>query len=504
MRFRKGKSINDDELINGSFSEKQTNPPDINRLRELFEKSRDVQFVSYQFNHFPIMLIYCSGLISNDMMYNSIPQRLEAFFSRLHSKPTKKDIMERLYLPSIGMIETDEQAISDIFAGKLFLDFGVEGTIFSVDISERPQRKPEETKTEVDVLGPRDNFIEDISINIALIRKRLRTASLVIEPFEIGRRTKTKVSVLFIEDIADKEIFQQIKKKLDGIDIDGLFSGTQLEELINESPWAMFPRYSYTGRPDFAVQSLLKGRFIILIDGVTYAYVTPINLFFLLKGGEDKEVFYAFNSFQRLMRITAVVIATLLPGFWVALTAFHQNQIPFTFLATIVESRRGVPLSTSVEVLLMLLIFEIFREAGMRLPMAIGQTLSVIGGLIIGDAAIRAGLTSPATLVVIAGSTIATFTLTNQSLAGTVSILRFFIVILVSFLGFFGFFVGLYFILVYLANIRTFGVPYMGLVTRIDARNILKSILRLPDAIIKRRPSTLNPEDSSRKGEDSP
>ena len=334
---------------------------------------------------------------------------------------------------------------------------------------------------------------------MALIRKRLRTNTLMSETFELGKRTKTKVAILYIEDIANKEIFQQIKGKLLDTETDGVFSGTQLEELLNDNAYSLFPRHAYTGRPDFAVETLLNGRFVLLIDGVAYAYITPINLFYLLKSAEDKETTFIYTSFERMMRIAGLFIAAFLPGLWVALTAFHQNQLPLTFLATVVESRRGVPLPTSLEAILMLLIFEIFREAGMRLPMAIGQTLSVIGGLIIGDAAIRAGLTSPAMLVVVAGSTIATFTLINQSLIGTVSLIRFFVIILVSFFGFFGFFVSIFFVGIYMAKIRTFGIPYLDFAENMYLGNFLKSTSRLPE---QKRASTLNnpaPNDSTRK-----
>ncbi|WHY76871.1 spore germination protein [Neobacillus sp. WH10] len=468
-------------------------------LRELFKKNEDVKFEPFTFNQHKVMLTYCQGLVRNEMLYQTVPERLEALFSQLQVEPSKEKILELLRLPSLKLVENEDEAVSEIFSGKLLLNFNIPGSIFLVDISERPQRNPEETKTEVSILGPRDNFIEDISINIALIRKRLRTTSLASKSLEIGRRTRTKVSVLYIDDITNKEILQNIMEKLSAIDIDGLFSGTQLEELLDKNPFGLFPRHAYSGRPDFAVQSLLNGRIIILIDGIAYAYITPVNLFYLLKSTEDKEQNYAFNSFERLMRVFGILVATFLPGFWVALSSFHQNQLPLTLLATIVESRRGVPLPTALEALLMLLIFELFREAGLRLPTAVGQTLSVIGGLIIGDAAIRAGLTNPAMLVVISGSTIATFTLVNQWLIGTISIIRFFVIFCVSLFGFFGFFISIYIILIYIAKIRIFGVPYLGLVTRIDMMNILKTVFRLPDSKKVSRVNSLNPNDPTRK-----
>jgi spore germination protein KA len=497
MRFFKQKRY-DSEPIRSDNKEKPVKPIDEQTVKHLFGKCEDIKFEPFHFNEHKVLLVYCTGLVSTEMLYNVVPRRLEIFFTKLDGNLKTEEVMGRLHLPSIILVENEEQAISEIFSGKLFIVFGEE-YVFSVDISDRPQRSPEETKNEVTILGPKDNFIEDLTVNMALVRKRLRTPTLLSKSLTIGRRSKTKVSVLYMDDISDKEILSEIMGKLESIDIEGIFSGTQLEELINDETYALFPRHAYTGRPDFAVQSLLNGRFIILIDGVSYAYITPINLFYLLKSSEDKENTYIYSSFERIIRIVGLSIAAFLPGFWVAMTSFHQNQLPITLLATVVEARRGVPFPTSLEAILMLLLFELFREAGLRLPTAVGQTLSVIGGLIIGDAAIRAGLTSPAMLVIIAGSTIATFTLANQALIGIISLIRFFIILSVSLLGFFGFFLSIFLVFIYIANIRTFGVPYFGLVTRIEITNILKSLFRLPEKKKSIRPSMLNPQDSTRQ-----
>lgn len=498
MPFFKQKRLNNLPFQSDSKTQ-PTKRIDEQSLKHLFGKCEDIKFEPFHFKEHKVLLVYCTGLVSTEMLYNVVPRRLEMFFSQLDKELKKEEVKERLHLPSISLVEDEEQAVSEIFSGKLFIVFGTEDYVFSVDISDRPQRSPEETKNEVTILGPKDNFIEDITVNMALVRKRLRTSTLLSKSLTIGKRSKTKVSVLYMEDISDKEILHEIMEKLESIDIEGIFSGTQLEELINDEPYAFFPRHAYTGRPDFAVQSLLNGRFIILIDGVSYAYITPINLFYLLKSSEDKENTYIYSSFERIIRIVGLSIAAFLPGFWVAMTSFHQNQLPITLLATVVEARRGVPFPTSLEAILMLLLFELFREAGLRLPTAVGQTLSVIGGLIIGDAAIRAGLTSPAMLVIIAGSTIATFTLANQALIGTISLIRFFVILSVSLLGFFGFFLSIFLVFIYIANIRTFGVPYFGLVTRIEFKNIIKSIFRLPEKKNSIRPSTLNPQDSTRQ-----
>lgn len=468
-------------------------------IKTLFEQCSDVVFSTLQFGNHEVTLVYCVGLISNDMLHKTVPLRLAEFF-RNPLEETINNSIHLLQLPSLQVIENIEKAEKEVFSGKLLLIFNKSDIVYSVDISDRPQRNPEETSIEVSIKGPRDNFIEDIVVNQALIRKRLRTTSLICEPFEVGKRTKTKVSLLFMKDIADPTIITQIRTKIMHLDLDGLHSGTQLGELINNNPYSIFPRHTYTGRPDFAVQSLLNGRFVVLIDGVSYAYLAPINLFFLLKSSEDIEANYFYGAFERLIRVVGISVAVFLPAFWVALTTFHQNQIPFSLLATVIESRKGVPLPSSLEAILMLLLFEVFREAGLRLPLAVGQTLSVIGGLIIGDAAIRAGLTSPAMLVVIAGSTVATFTLVNQTLAGIVSLFRILIILLVSLLGFFGFFVSVFILGTMVARINSFGVPYLHIALNLSMKNVLKAIIKIPEQKVTKRPSSLNPNDSTKKG----
>ncbi|HHY74286.1 MAG TPA: spore germination protein [Bacillus bacterium] len=468
------------------------------RLKETFEQCSDVIFSTLQFHQHDVTFIYCSGLIDHEMFYKTIPLRLEEYFQS--TDELTNHAIEKLQLPSLRLIENLEQVENEIFSGKLLLYFKSINVIYSVNISNKPQRKPEETSLEISFKGPRDNFIEDIIVNHALIRKRLPTASFVSEKFEIGRRTKTKVSLLYMKDVANQSILPQIRDKINAINIDGLYSGTQLGELIHDNPYSIFPRYSYTGRPDFAVESLLSGRFVILIDGIPYALLTPVTLFFLLKTAEDSETHFFYNAFERTLRTVSIFVSVLLPGFWVALTSFHQNQIPFTLLATIIEARKGVPLPTALEALLMLLLFEVFREAGMRLPLSIGQTFSVIGGLIIGDAAIRAGLTSPAMLVIIAGSTIATFTLVNQTLIGVVSLMRFLILIVSSLFGFFGLFVSIFFFIIFIVRVRSFGVPYLQMATNLSLVNIIKTLLKVPSKMDTKRPSSVKPNDETRQG----
>lgn len=473
------------------------NVMDANRLKQLFHKSADVQFQIYTFNQRKVMFITCEAMIDQHLLNDVIVERVQLFFNALEELPFEDAVTTHLHIPSLQKVEAEGEIVSGVYAGNVLLYFENYHVIYSSNIKKKPNRNPEETKSEVLVKGPRDNFIEDISTNIALIRKRMPTNSLCVEKFELGKRTKTSVAILYLDDIADQEILTGIKEKINKIDVDIIYSGNILMEHIDNRS-LLFPTHDYTGRPDYAMQYLARGRFVILIDGVAYGVIIPMNFFVLFKTGEDNENSIVFSSFERLIRVAGLLIGTLLPAFWLALTTFHQSQLPVLLLATVVETNTGLPLTTTLEMLLMIFMFELFREFGLRLPAAIGGTISVVGGLIIGDAAIRAGITSPAMIVIIATSMISSYTLVNQSLVATVSILRLFFIFLTAFFGLFGFFVAFYFIVLYLANMRTFGVPYLAFASDLSWSTIIRSIFRPSEKYYKERPHDLNPKDKTR------
>ena len=434
----------------------------LNTLKQLFQNSADIHFQEYVFLQHKVQFITCEAMIDQQLLHDVIVRRVQVLFDNLGEKSLQETVYTELHIPNLTKVQDKTEAISLVYTGHLLLYFEEEQLLLSSNIAKKPNRTPEETRMEVLVKGPRDNFIEDISVNIALLRKRLPTNSLCVEKMEIGKRSKTAVAILYFDDIVDMEILKGIKRQLKAVDTDIVFSGDLLMERVNKDT-SLFPKSDYTGRPDFAVQALVSGRFLIFVDGVAYAVITPVSLFLLLKSGEDSEYPIFFSSIERILRIVGILIGLLLPAFWLALTTYHQNQLPLQLLATVVQARTGLPLPSSVEMILMLLMFELFREAGLRLPSVIGGTISVVGGLIIGDAAIRAGVTSPEMIVIIAVSTIASYTLVNQSLVTTVSILRIVFILFSGFLGLFGFFISLFFVLLYLSNIRIFGYPYMDI-----------------------------------------
>ncbi|GGG51333.1 spore germination protein [Paenibacillus radicis (ex Gao et al. 2016)] len=434
-------------------------------------------------------IVSCGGMVDMQTLFIALPPNLDRIAMWIEEGRKSEEDDSDDFKWSAGVIgmrlplssDKDVEGLyTSLFSGSVIAVHNESGMVFGFDLSDQPGRQPEESTMELSLKGPRDGFIEKIGTNIALVRKRLRTPDLHCQYWSIGRETHTEVALLHIKGKAEPGLVEEARRRLHNIDIEALNSASQLEDLISDRPYSLFPLVEYIGRPDYVVQSLLKGKVAFLVDGSPSAIIAPANLLLLTKSPEDFHLPYYFVSLERLLRIAGLILALCLPGFWVSLSAFNIDQIPFTLLATVTISRIGLPMSATMEMFLMLTIFELFREAGVRLPRAVGQTVSVVGGLIVGDAAISAGLTSPTMLVSAAITAVATFTLVNQSLSGTVSILRFAILALSSMFGIFGFFVSVFATLTYLCSLESFGRPYMAPVAPISWKSLIPAILIRP------------------------
>ncbi|NDI34737.1 spore germination protein [Chengkuizengella sediminis] len=453
-------------------------------IKDAFQSCFDVKHQSFHFqsssNDYKVMFTYCEGLYDYDKLNKVIIPELRHFFQLMEDQIFSDDFIQKdLNITTLQQVESKEKMITKVLLGEVLIYFPNLETAYSIDTSNFPKRDPQDSTTDVPIKGSRDGFIEDITTNVALIRKRLPSNSLHYDQYIVGEKSKTKVGLLFIEDKIDPDVLKKIKDKLSKIKTEAIYSTKQVKELIADIKFPLFPIFSYSGRPDFTVHSLMNGRFVLIVDGLPSVVLGPANFMFLLDSGEDKEMISVFALFERLMRIIGFMMATFLPGFWVALVSFHHDQIPFALLSTIVESRRGVPFPSALEVFIMLLLFEIFREAGMRLPFGIGQTLSVVGGLIIGDAAIAAGITNATTMVIIAVAVVSTYTLVNQSLVGAISVVRYFILFISSIMGIWGFFLSSFLTILYLANLRPYGVNYLTMSSK-SPRKLLKTYVKLP------------------------
>jgi hypothetical protein len=471
-------------------------------IRAYFAKSADVHIHLHTLGDPPVLrkvlLIYCSGMADikqiNQYMLPALDRLLKDPELDVRSEEIVRRQLDLLFIPA----QRFEEAVTLVYSGHLVLFFTAEQVMYSLDIANPPRRSPEESSTEVSIKGPRDAFTEELDSNVALVRKRLRTNSMCNERFVIGSRSNTNVSLLYLGDVVRPEIIEEARKRLQNLQLDSLIGSGQLEELLVDSKYPIFPMFDYIGRPDFIADSLVRGRFSILVDGSPMALIGPTNLTVTLKSPEDMYLPFYFVALERLLRMFGLLVSILLPGFWVAVSSFNMDQIPFPLLATIVSSKLGLPLSGAVDFYFMLALFELFREAGLRLPRAVGQTVAVVGGLIVGDAAIRAGITSPTTLVVSAITAVSSFTLVNQSLNGTVTVLRIFVLTFASLLGMYGFFISVFAIILYLSTQRSFGVPYLAPLSPPNYREWIPALLAKPLKLQKKRPDFLHTKDPNR------
>lgn len=450
-------------------------------VSRLFDSSADIKNMTLPLSNaeYSVQLLYCQGLCDASKVVQDIIPELkgipEDIFQSDQMNLQQKVPFHMKALPEKGR----EEAMKDtVLSGDLLLIFKPTYQVYSVTVADPPIRQPEEPNTEVSTRGPRDGFIEDAYTNLALIRRRLKTEMLAVEAFTIGSETSTEVFLLYHKEEIQKKVLDEIRSRLAHVRTKGLISNTQLEEAL--MGFSFFPLMSYTGRPDYAVNALLHGKFVLVMNGSPTVVFAPVTFNLLLNTSEDAHYVNVFVAFTRLLRISGVLLSLFLPGFWTAVTTYHQDQIPFTLLATIVNSRQGVPLPVPLEAVVSLLLFEIFREAGMRLPSSFGQTLSVVGGLIIGQAAISAGIAAPGTIVVTAISVVSTFTLVNQSLVTVVSLLRLAILLISGFLGLFGTLTSLMALVLFLVNLRSFGTPYLAPLSPPQFKEWFKVLFRMP------------------------
>ena len=396
------------------------------------------------------------------------------------------------YFYSVKTRKTLDEVTGDLLCGWCAVVF--DGVAVTFETRKPQGRGVEKSEMEKAVKGAKDAFSESFRLNTALLRQRIRSTELKVEELAVGRRTKTRVALVYMAGITNRAVVAELRGRLQDIDIDGVLTTGALEEYLlpRRSP---FPQINVTERPDRFALELLEGRAGVLADGLPLGLLMQGTLAEQVKVTEDNAGHALLASLLTLLRYTAMLLSVLLPSLYVAVTVYHQEMLPTKLMLSIIRTRQDVPFSTAAEVLGMLLAFELLQEAGLRLPKSVGETVSIIGALIVGQSAVEAKVISPIVVIVVALAGICGYTTPNQDLASALRLCRLCLVLLSLVLGLAGLTAGSILLLYYLCTLESFGTAYLSPFCDGGIGAVLRALLRLPLPIMKERPEDLHPED---------
>jgi spore germination protein KA len=488
-------NVEDEKIMSSMSFDLNVN---MNTLRDIFGGSKDIIFREFVFGknkNIQAAVIYVEGMcekaIINDvimktLMYDNVLINME---DRIDI--SKLEIIKTNML-SVGNIEDVndmDKVIENCLSGDTVLL--IQGCNKGLSINTRAweSRGIDEPKTEAVVRGPREGFTENISTNMTLLRRKLKDPNFIFEAMRIGRKTRTSVCIAYLKNVADPDLVKEIKERLNRIDTDAILESGYIEQFIEDEPLSIFPTIGNCEKPDSTAAKILEGRVAILVDGTPFVLTVPM---LFVEGFQTSEDYYSrtiFSSFIRLLRYTAFMISILAPGAYVMLSVFHQELIPTALLFTMAANREGIPFPAVMEAELMLITFEILREAGVRLPRPVGQAVSIVGALVIGEAAVSAGLVGGLMVIVTAITAVSSFVVPVYTDVG--SILRMIVLIMVASLGIFGLSICFLGVLIHLTSLRSFGAPYLSPIAPFNKQGFKDTFIRMPLWKMNTRPRVI-------------
>ncbi|MEA3321724.1 MAG: spore germination protein [Bacillota bacterium] len=514
-KSRKSTSINDQMELPQKNLDSSALDENLERnlatFKDLYGNSSDLVIRKIKFGEdkkLQIGMIYLDGLVDRQMM----DDLLDAFmFQMKDSQVTldsldKDDVATLLKNTSIPIAETTElYQLQDmesaiLCGGAILLIDGVTSGL-KINVSGWKERGVTESSTENVVRGPKESFTETLRTNTSLVRRKIKDSSLRIEELQVGKITKTDIAIVHIEGITNEKIVEEVRSRIKRIEIDSILESSYIEELIEDETYTPFPTLYNTERPDVIAAGLLEGRVAIFVDGTPFVLLAPALFTQFFQSAEDYYQRWDIATLLRMLRVLAFFVSLLGPSLYIALINFHQEMLPTTLLIDLAAQREGVPFPAVIEALLMEVTLEILREAGLRLPKAIGQTVSIVGALVIGQTAVEAGIVSATMVIVVSITAISNFILPSFSMGISIRILRFGFIIFAATFGLYGITIGLFFLTLHLCSLRSFGVPFLTPIAPFVKEDQKDTLWRMPTWKRYTRPRLVSKQNSIRENE---
>ncbi|WP_420850326.1 spore germination protein [Peribacillus alkalitolerans] len=479
--------------LTGDFSE------NLSLIKKEIGHNSDVNFREFKMGeeNRQMAIVFIDGLSDTEMINTHI-------ISDLIRATPHEDLRNYILNKGISICEIREifelrQLTSGILFGSVgLLVDGLPGA-FLLGEAITKTRSIDEPASEALVRGPRVGFIENLSDNTAILRRHGKDQNLSIISYELGERSKKEVVIAYMTEIVNDKLLEEVKTRLSKIKMDDILESGYIEQLIEDNFLSPFPQLQNTERPDRVMSALMDGRVAILIDGSPFALIAPVTFHMLLQSPEDYYERWIVGTLIRILRYFSSFVSLLAPSLYIAFISFHQGLIPTKLTFSIAATREGVPFPPLIEALFMEVAIEVLREAGLRLPKPIGQSLGIVGGLVIGEAAVQAGIVSPIMVIVVAVTAISSFTLPQYNVGIAIRMLRFIGMLFASVFGLYGVVLFILLLCSHLVRLKSFGVPYLSPSVPYHPRDWKDLIVRLPISMMKRRPEILHPKDSVRK-----
>jgi len=452
-------------------------------------------------------LVYIDGLIDKESVSQHLIKSL-MLEERLTVSPPGTNLADllnffkksSLTIAKYNEVQTLPAVVDGILKGETAFFLEGYNTALLLDTRGFEKRAISEPATEVVVRGSREGFTETLSVNISLVRRRLKTPSLQIENMTLGRQTRTDVCIVYLKNIANEEIVMEVKRRLRRIDIDAILESGYIEQLIEDAPYSIFPTVGNTEKPDTVVAKLLEGRVALLVEGTPFALTVPYLFIEAFQTAEDYYSRPYYATLLRWLRFIACFMTVTVPALYVAVVSFHHEVIPAVLLPLIAAGEEATPFPSAAEALIMGIVFEILREAGVRLPRAVGIAISIVGALVLGEAAVSAGLVGSPMVIVVALTAITSFII--PSLVDANAIMRLVMTLLAGFMGITGILWGLTVLLIHLCSLRSFGIPYLAPMIPVTTGDLKDALIRAPWWSMLLRPRSLNLHNQKRMESD--